>query len=48
MVSFGCGGNRDKNKRQKMGQVAKFYADQIIITSDNQEMRMNWIFVMKL
>jgi UDP-N-acetylmuramoyl-L-alanyl-D-glutamate--2,6-diaminopimelate ligase len=32
---FGCGGNRDKNKRQKMGQVAKFYADQIIITSDN-------------
>ena len=32
---FGCGGDRDKNKRQKMGQVAKFYADQIIITSDN-------------
>lgn len=32
---FGCGGNRDKNKRQKMGQVAKFYADNIIITSDN-------------
>ena len=32
---FGCGGNRDKNKRKKMGQVAKFYADQIIITSDN-------------
>ena len=32
---FGCGGNRDKNKREKMGQVANFYADQIIITSDN-------------
>ena len=32
---FGCGGDRDKSKRPLMGQVAKEYADNIIITNDN-------------
>lgn len=35
MVVFGCGGNRDKNRRYEMGRVAKEYADFIIVTSDN-------------
>ncbi len=32
---FGCGGDRDKLKRPKMGGVASSYSDHIIITSDN-------------
>ncbi len=32
---FGCGGERDKEKRPKMGRAAEKYSDQIIITSDN-------------
>lgn len=32
---FGCGGERDKEKRQKMGAVAGQYADKIILTNDN-------------
>jgi len=32
---FGCGGDRDKDKRSKMGQIAAQYADRIVITSDN-------------
>lgn len=32
---FGCGGDRDKDKRAKMGQIAGQYADRIVITSDN-------------
>lgn len=32
---FGCGGNRDKTKRPKMGQIAETYADKITVTSDN-------------
>ena len=32
---FGCGGDRDPGRRQKMGEAAARYADQIIITSDN-------------
>jgi UDP-N-acetylmuramoyl-L-alanyl-D-glutamate--2,6-diaminopimelate ligase len=35
IVVFGCGGNRDKAKRPKMGSVADQYADFAIITSDN-------------
>ncbi len=32
---FGCGGNRDKGKREEMGAVATAYSDYIIITNDN-------------
>jgi UDP-N-acetylmuramoyl-L-alanyl-D-glutamate--2,6-diaminopimelate ligase len=34
-VVFGCGGNRDKGKRIKMGRVASKCADFSIVTSDN-------------
>lgn len=32
---FGCGGDRDKDKRPKMARSAEKYSDQIILTSDN-------------
>lgn len=32
---FGCGGNRDREKRCKMGEVAGKFADFTIITTDN-------------
>jgi len=32
---FGCGGDRDKNKRPVMATIADKYADSIVITSDN-------------
>ena len=32
---FGCGGERDKDKRPKMGRVASELSDHVIITSDN-------------
>lgn len=32
---FGCGGDRDKTKRDKMGKIASVYADYCILTSDN-------------
>lgn len=35
IVVFGCGGNRDKGKRPKMGKIATEMADRVIITSDN-------------
>ncbi|MFC1708540.1 UDP-N-acetylmuramoyl-L-alanyl-D-glutamate--2,6-diaminopimelate ligase [Candidatus Omnitrophota bacterium] len=35
IVVFGCGGNRDKDKRHRMGRVASALADFVIITSDN-------------
>jgi UDP-N-acetylmuramoyl-L-alanyl-D-glutamate--2,6-diaminopimelate ligase len=31
----GCGGNRDKTKRPKIGKIATEYSDQVIFTSDN-------------
>ena len=35
ILVFGCGGNRDKGKRAKMGKIAGEYSDYTIITSDN-------------
>lgn len=34
-VVFGCGGERDKNKRPEMARIAEKYADRIILTADN-------------
>ena len=34
-IVFGCGGDRDKNKRSKMGSIANQYANRIYITDDN-------------
>lgn len=32
---FGCGGNRDREKRPKMGMIAEKWSDRVIMTSDN-------------
>ena len=34
-IVFGCGGNRDKTKRQIMGKIANQYCDRIFLTDDN-------------
>jgi UDP-N-acetylmuramoyl-L-alanyl-D-glutamate--2,6-diaminopimelate ligase len=35
VVLFGCGGDRDRTKRPKMGKIAVDCADFVIVTSDN-------------
>ncbi len=34
-IVFGCGGDRDKNKRPIMGKIANQYCDKIFLTDDN-------------
>ncbi len=35
VLVFGCGGDRDPTKRTPMGEVAKKFADDVIVTDDN-------------
>lgn len=35
VIAFGCGGDRDPDKRAKMGAVAAKLADDVIVTDDN-------------
>jgi UDP-N-acetylmuramoyl-L-alanyl-D-glutamate--2,6-diaminopimelate ligase len=35
ITMFGCGGDRDKTKRPKMGRVASGMSDFVVVTSDN-------------
>ena len=42
VLLFGCG-NRDQNKRAKMGKVADNFSDKIYLTNDNQEMKIQQI-----
>ena len=35
MIVFGCGGDRDKYKRSKMGKIANEYCHKIFLTDDN-------------
>ena len=35
IILFGCGGEREREKRRAMGQIASRLADMVIVTSDN-------------
>jgi len=42
LVLFGCGGNRDRGNRSKMGKVASDIADFVVITDDNPGSEYSW------
>ena len=39
-IVFGCGGNRDQDKRVKMGRIADIFSDQIYLTDDNPRLEL--------
>lgn len=43
---FGCPGNRDRDKRSKMGEIAGEFCDRVIVTSDNPSTE-NSLIIMK-
>ena len=34
-IVFGCGGDRDKFKRPRMGKIANYYCEKVYLTDDN-------------
>ena len=42
---FGCGGDRDKTKRPKMGRAAGEGSDVVIVTSDNPRSEDPWVII---
>ena len=45
---FGCGGNRDRDKRPIMGAIAEKYADYTIVTTDNPRFEDNYKIAMEI
>ena len=42
LVLFGCGGNRDRENRSKMGKIASDIADFVVVTDDNPGSEYSW------
>ena len=42
LVLFGCGGNRNREVRAKMGEIASNIADFVVITDDNPRSEYTW------
>ena len=42
---FGCGGNRETQKRSKMGEIASKYTDFVIITADNSRFELTTLIM---
>ena len=40
-IVFGCGGNRDQDKRAKMGRIADIFSDKIYLTDDNPRLELS-------
>lgn len=45
---FGCGGNRDREKRPIMGAISEKYADYTIVTTDNPRFEDNYKIAMEI